>query len=169
MCTQCSSFPRRSKFHQASGSTWRNSRCEGAQWGGSKILLDTWHPPVQLIQVIAVHSNLILWLFSMLVERLYFSQSCQSNVLRSCAECKKDFKKNTSLSGRRVKGRRTKARSLAVCWQRCKEKPDCRFVNWVNICSHISSYMCDPVAIEQSIRPSLRQLLGQLGYRVMPY
>jgi hypothetical protein len=59
------------------------------------------------------------------------SQSCLSNVVRSCAECKKDFKKSTSLSGHRVRGRRTKARSLSACWQRCKEKPDCRFVNWV--------------------------------------
>ena len=56
-------------------------------------------------------------------------------MVRSCAECKKDFKKNTSLSGHRVRARRTKARSLAACWQRCKEKPDCRFVNWVNISS----------------------------------
>ena len=102
--------------------------------------------------------------FQWIVEKFYFSQSCQSNVLRSCADCKKDFKKNTSLSGRRVRGRRSKARSLAVCWQRCKEKPDCRFVNWVNICSHITLHMCDPVAIEQSTRSPLGQLLGQLGH-----
>ena len=62
---------------------------------------------------------------------MFLSQSCQSNVVRSCANCKKKFKKSTSLSGHRVRGRRTKARSLAVCWQRCKERPDCRFVNWV--------------------------------------
>ena len=82
---------------------------------------------------------------------LFSSQSCQSNVARSCAECKKDFKKSTSLSGHRVRGRRTKARSLAACWQRCKEKPDCRFVNWVNI----SPRICHPVIIDVTPRSAI--------------
>ena len=82
---------------------------------------------------------------------MFLSQSCQSNVVRSCANCKKKFKKSTSLSGHRVRGRRTKARSLAVCWQRCKERPDCRFVNWVLffpfapiLCSNLAMWFYGP-------------------------
>jgi len=59
------------------------------------------------------------------------SRSCHHRVLRSCAECEKNFNKNTSLRGHRVRARRTETRSLAACWQRCRERPDCRFVNWV--------------------------------------
>ena len=82
------------------------------------------------------------------VDHFLFSRSCHYRVLRSCAECEKNFKKNTSLSGHRVRARRTKARSLAACWQRCRERPDCRFVNWVKSLSvlHIV-YFCVVVAL----------------------
>ena len=137
MCTRCCWSPRRSRFLEA--------RSEGAQWCGSKLLLDPRHPRVQLIQVHSTSRCL-----QCEVPCFFLSQSCQSNVVRSCAGCKKDFKKSTSLSGHRVRGRRTKARSLAACWQRCKEKPDCRFVNWV-FYLFISPLICHSLIIEVTL------------------
>jgi len=125
----CASFDNPQTFVQAGIVSWRAGRTscvdDGRDLQGDRDSASK--------QGLRVHSGVAAnscWIRGVLQCNLS-SQSCLSNVARSCADCKKDFKKNTSLSGHRVRGRRTKARSLAACWLRCKEKPDCRFVNWV--------------------------------------